>query len=84
MENDIHKVNYLTKRQIYQRRYYEKNKEILKEKRKIYYEKNKYDIIQKQKKYQHHYYLGKRKSILGYEIYDNHPKNKPVSNTVEF
>ncbi len=67
----------LTKKQIYQRTYYENNKEILKNKRKVYYNKNRAQIIEKQKKYQHEYYLYRKKGSK----YNN---NKPINNTVEF
>lgn len=70
----------LTKKQIYQRTYYQNNKEILKQKRKIYYNKNKGNIKQKQKKYQHEYYLYKKKGIK----YDDNLKKEPVNNIVEF
>ena len=72
----------LTKKQIYQRTYYENNKEILKQKRKNYYIKNREKIIEKQKKYQQKCYLYKKKGSK----YDNKPlkDNKPINNIVEF
>ena len=72
----------ITKKQIYQRTYYENNKEILKQKRKNYYIKNREKIIEKQKKYQQKCYLYKKKGSK----YDNKPlkDNKPINNIVEF
>ena len=68
----------LTDKKKYQREYYQKNKEIIKEKAKIYYEKNKEKHNRRQKVYNKKYYLEKK-----YKIFNN-LKEKKVNNTVYF
>ena len=65
-------------RQIYQKEYYAKNKQIIKEKAKIYYEKNKEKYSRRQKIYNRKYYLERKNRII------NSNENKVINNTVTF
>ncbi len=66
-------------KQIYQKEYYAKNKQIIKEKAKIYYEKNKEKYSRRQKIYNRKYYFERK-----YKINSDSNENKVINNTVTF